>query len=178
MKTALIVAMALTAHPFAAHAQIVNPAAQMTSLTPAAFAERLRAMDPNERKETLEAYRAYLENLDAALAQAQSYSATNHGKSVEIVMTKTGFGFLIAGGVLLVPSLYMSKSTLVIVNFFGKLGLRAAGGVAGVGAILLAGAGLSVGTKIALNQFQVAKLRKSIAHIHAQLNEIESLTLK
>jgi ribosomal protein L29 len=178
MKTALIVTLALLAQPFAAHAQVVNPAMEMTSLTPAQLAAKFQAMSPEERKDVLESYRAYLTNLDRALKEAQNYSVTNHGRSVEVKVLKVGYGFMIAGGLILVPSLYMTPSRLVIASFFGQLGLRVAGGVAGFGALLLAGAGVSAGTKLTLNAIQISKLRKSIAHIRGQLTEIETLTLK
>jgi hypothetical protein len=178
MKTALILVAALIAQPLTVHADVVNPAMEMTSMTPEQLAVKIHAMSPEERRDVLESYHAYLTNLEAALKKAEAYSVTNGGRSVEVTVTKTGFGFLIAGGVILVPSLYMTSSRLVIVSFFGQGGLRAAGGVAGIGALLLAGAGVSAGAKLTLNAVQISKLRKSIVHIRAQLVEIEALTAK
>jgi ribosomal protein L29 len=178
MKTALILIAALLAQPFAAQAKVVDPYLEMSSKTPSELAADIRSMSPEERRDAIEAYRAYLSNLDSALKQAQAYTVTHNGRSVEVTVSKVGFGFVVAGGLMLVPSLYMTKSEFVLAAFFGGLGLRVAAGTAGIGALLLTGAGISAGTKLALNAYQVRTLRKSIAHIGQQLVEIEALTAK
>lgn len=167
---------ALITQPILAHAEIQDPAIEMTSMTPSQLKNKVLAMSPAERREAAEAYRTYLANLDKALKAAERSKEISSGGSIEVTLSKAGIRFLIGGVALAIPTFAMTRSTMVLVCWTGWMVRRGAAAVVGIGGLLLGAAGLMAESKLVLNAIQIHKLRGTIVHLQQQLVEIEQLS--